>query len=92
LGILDDFRNLHAFLEFRIYGELEVLNISVTHGPKAPQASSDSIALFINFQKQFETKTRHEAVAYLRKLLESVPAPARKVVESYGSELLTAIT
>jgi hypothetical protein len=94
LGIIDDFRNLHAFLEFKTYGDskLEILGVSVTSGPRRSQTSTDSITLFINFQQQYETKTRQQAVEYLRFLLGNAPPPAAKAVKEFGKELLDAIS
>jgi len=93
LGIIDDFRNLHAFLEFKTYGDkLEITGVSITSGPRQLQTSADSITLFINFQQQFETKTRQQAVKHLRFLLGNAPPQASKAVKEFGGELLGAIS
>lgn len=91
VGIIDDFRNLHAFLEVRIYGELELVSISISSGPKEFTTKEHSIGIFVNYKLVHETKERKEAVGYLNRILSEVPQQISGYVKEFRSEILKAI-
>jgi hypothetical protein len=93
IGIIDDFRNTHSYLENNIFGTLSIVNCSITKGElKKYQESSDSIALFINFEKVLDTKSRQEAVQGLLSIINDIPPNFRENLAQFTKDLIKSIS
>lgn len=79
IGVLNDFKNTHSFLQFQDYGELKVFDASCTKGThRGFQKESDSIAVFLNFEKVLDTKVKEQALAMAQDLIAKAPAEAQE--------------
>ena len=70
---INDFRNSFAFIEYKSFGDgrMQVWDACWTAGPDRNHAGT--IAVFLNFKKVGEFKSKSEAVSAIMKLLEKAP-------------------
>lgn len=74
IGIINDFRNSHAFMDFQDYGTLQVFDCSYTEGAhKGFQEARDSIGVFLNFALIEEFKDKSSALNLVYKLIKECP-------------------
>lgn len=69
--MINDFRDSYAFIDYKVYGELEVFDACYTAG--VDWNSAGSISIFLNFKKVGEFKSKSQAVSMVNKLLADAP-------------------
>lgn len=87
---MDDFRNTFMFFECSSYGDGQAIitDVSISSGAMPThQKSNDSITLFKNFTKQYETKSREEALTYLNIMVQESPTWVQKELKLFHFEL-----
>lgn len=74
IGVINDFKNEFAFIEYRDYGELKIWNsCAVRCEHRGHQLAKDSIGVFLNFELVGEFRSFDEANALIRKLIAQAP-------------------
>ena len=71
IGVINDFRDSFAFIDYREYGTLKIFDACRTAG--VDRKEDGSIAVFLNFKKVGEFKSKSEAVSELKRLLADAP-------------------
>ena len=67
IGVINDFRDSYAFIEYKEYGTLKIFDACRTSG--VDRKEDGSVAVFLNFKKVGQFKSKSEAVSLLKKLL-----------------------
>jgi hypothetical protein len=88
VGIINDFRDTHAFVEFRSYGTLSICNASNTGGS---DRSPGGVHVFVNMKKVQTCHSKDEAKGLIPGLMEGFPPEARKMVEGLEKHLYEAL-
>lgn len=91
VGILNDFKNSHAFIDYKKYGVLEILDVSISSSVVEYQKPEDEIVIFLNFNIVDRFKEKTQAINLVKKLLNQAPAEAMRDFNQYGDEILKAI-
>lgn len=74
IGIIDDFKNEYAFVDYRDYGGIQIWDACrVASAHRGYHLQEDSIHVFLNLNKVGEYHTRHEAEGVIKKLLLDAP-------------------
>lgn len=77
IGIINDFKNNHSFVDYRKIGidkTLELWDGCIAGGShRGFQLASDRIWIFLNFEQVGNTVSREEARGIIRKLLDDAP-------------------
>ena len=71
IGVINDFRDSFAFIDYKEYGTLKIFDACRTSG--VDRKEDGSIAVFLNFKKVGQFKSKSEAVSLLKKLLAEAP-------------------
>ena len=69
--MINDFRDSFAFIDYKVYGTLEVFDACWTGGEN--WNPTGTISIFLNLTKIGEFKSKSEAVSMLKKLLDEAP-------------------
>lgn len=74
IGIINDFKNSTSFIDYRVYGSLQIWDACNSSGENGSFCkSSDSIKLFLNFKPIGEFKTSQEVEIIIKRLIEESP-------------------
>jgi hypothetical protein len=69
--VINDFRDSFAFVDYRVFGALEVFDACWTAG--VDDIQDGNIHVFLNFKKVGMFKSKLEAVSMLKKLIGEAP-------------------
>ena len=73
--MLDDFRNEYSFVDYKQFpNDMRHWDACRVSGPRDHQKSTDSIYVFLNYEKLGEFKDRKLANKMIQKLLDEAPA------------------
>lgn len=86
IGVIDDFNSTFAFIDYRTFGDgrmqvWDACKISTAHRGHA--LSTDSIAVFLNFNKLGNFKIREEADRLINKLILDSPVDLSQYKEVF---------
>lgn len=87
--MINDFQDSFSFIDYKIYGELEVFDASFTKGVK-PNHAGD-IGVFLNFKLLGRFKVKQQALAFVQSLIRDAPAKAREWYAANQSVLLDTL-
>ena len=77
IGLINDFKNTYSFVDYREIGIEKVLKLwdacTVGGAHRGYQLAEDNLWIFLNFEKVLVTKSREEARAKIRELLDNAP-------------------
>jgi hypothetical protein len=92
VGVINDFRSTHSFIDFKQYGELKVFDASCTKGEQPSfQRSTDSIAVFLNFKKLGDFKVKQQAQVLVMALIAEAPPESREFFAEHQNVLLDSL-
>ena len=75
MGVLNDFRDSFSFIDYKVYGELEIFDACIISGEEWDH--SGDIGVFLNFELVGRFKVKSEAVSMLKKLISEAPRDAQ---------------
>lgn len=82
IGIINDYKNEHSFIEYKRYGTLEIWNASKSKGPMSSHNTpEDGIHVFLNFTKLDVFKSKEEAQILINKLITESPVDITEYLE-----------
>jgi hypothetical protein len=74
IGVINDFKNTYAFIDYQNYGTLHIWDGCATSGVhKGYQLADDHIYIFLNFKQIKKTKSYSEAEETIIHLLREAP-------------------
>ena len=73
IGVIDDYRNEFAYIDYNDYGQLQIWNACVVTGTQERQNKDDAIHIFLNFTKVNVFKKRSDADGLLKQLMLAAP-------------------
>lgn len=89
IGMINEFKGIHSFLEYREYGELRILNVSCCQG--TDNTDSGDIYIFLNFNRVGIFKKKSDALGCINKLIAESPINARKDFIAYKNQAFSSI-
>lgn len=91
MAVVNDIRNVTAFIDFKKFGEVEYVDICQTKEQKDKISNNDGIGIFLNFDKILFTKTKLNAINELNRLINECPNEAKKDFEKYKEILFRSL-
>lgn len=86
MGVINDFQDSVGFLDYKVYGSLEVFDASYVKGGE-PDHTGD-IGVFLNFKLLGRFKTKQQALAFIKQLIREAPPGAQEFFAAHQSVLL----